>query len=457
MSGWCSCCKDEIEYNFDDLTVDTQILPKREKRNDLIERNQKEFSPPKLSPTNNYLITFGSVTYGKVIDLNTLLKKPNTIINVKKIAFGDIHSLFLFETYNENQTKNTHLYGYGSNNDGQLGLEYTFGKQNEYKYLVPINLDSYLVKGLPFFNKKTLSYYIDDIEVGNGFSLISIKYHNDDNIALYRFQLKKEDKYDTIVQAKETKKATIFKENFNVFVFGNIIQFKCFGDRTIILTNKYLLMKGTLYNMDTAEDYKIIIEIKQTVLNLQTGINDCIILDSNSNLLLIGHGEYGEFGVEKTIDILESGKYLINDYFNKYNLTIVKISTGARHSLVLCDNGNVYCFGDNSDGQCVGYEKIVSSPSIVDFGSEKEFIVDIQAGFNHSMAKSKSGKVYVWGDSAWDKLGFKETRVDQFTPVEVSDMKIRNVIRMFAGPLQSTFFISGGIPLIPDQIEDKKE
>ena len=73
------------------------------------------------------------------------------------------------------------------------------------------------------------------------------------------------------------------------------------------------------------------------------------------------------------------------------------------------------------------------------------------------MAKSKSGKVFVWGDSAWDKLGFKETRVDQFTPVEVSDMKIRNVIRMFAGPLQSTFFISGGIPLIPDQIEDKKE
>ena len=88
MSGWCSCCKDEIEYNFDDLTVDTQILPKKEKRNELLERNQKEFSPPKLSPTNNYLITFGSVTYGKVIDLNSLLKKPNIIINVKKINYS---------------------------------------------------------------------------------------------------------------------------------------------------------------------------------------------------------------------------------------------------------------------------------------------------------------------------------------------------------------------------------
>ncbi len=448
MSGLCCCCKDEINYNLDDLTMATQILPKKENRETLLQKNE-------LSPNNNYLITFGSVTYGKIIDLNSLLKKPNTKINVKKICFGDSHSLFLFEKITEND-KESVIFGYGSNQNGELGLQYIQGEKNEYSYLVEINIDDYMYKP-PLFWNQNYNYSIEDIGVGNGFSIISIKYKNKDDITLYRFQLKKEDKYDTIVQAKETKKTTVFKENFNVIIFGNIIQFKCSGDRTIILTNKYLLMKGTLYNMDIAEDYKIIIEIKQTVLNLQAGINDCIILDSNSNLLLIGHGEYGEFGLEKTIDILESGKYLINDYFNKYKLTIVKISTGARHSLILCDNGNVYCFGDNSDGQCVGYEKIVSSPSIVDFGSEKEFIVDIQAGFNHSMAKSKSGKVYVWGDSAWDKLGFKETRVDQFTPVEVSDMKIRNVIRMFAGPLQSIFFISGGIPLIPDQIEDKKE
>ena len=60
----------------------------------------------------------------------------------------------------------------------------------------------------------------------------------------------------------------------------------------------------------------------------------------------------------------------------------------------------------------------------------------------------KTGKIYVWGDSAWDKLGFKETRVDQNEPVEVSDLKIRNVIGMFAGPMQTAFFVSGGrIPI----------
>ena len=448
MSGLCCCCKDEIDYNLDDLTNATQILPKKENRDDLLNKNE-------LLPTNNYLISFGNVSYGNIIDLNSLLKKPNMKINVKNITFGDLHSLFLFEVINENEITSL-LYGYGSNQNGELGLQYIQGGENEYKNLVEINIDDYLEKGVLFWNGK-YKYNIEDIGVGNGFSLISIKYTNDDNIILYRFQLKKEDKYDTIIRKTETKKKSIFKEKFENVIFGNIIQFKCFVDRVLILTNKnYLLMKGTLFNMDIAEDYTIIATFKETILNLHAGINDCLILDDKSNILLVGHGEYGEFGLENTIDLTKPGQYLINDYFNKNDLEINKISTGARHSLVLCNDGNVYCFGDNSDGQCCGYEKIVTIPSKVNFQNNDEFIVDIKAGFNHSIAKTKSGKIFVWGDSTWDKLGFKETRIDQYIPVEVSDMKIRNVFKIFAGPLQTAFFISGGISLIPDVNEVKE-
>ncbi len=443
MSGWCSCCKDEIEYNFDDLTVDTQILPKKEKRNDLLERNQKEFSPPKLSPTNNYLITFGSVTYGKVIDLNSLLKKPNTKINVKKICFGDSHSLFLFEKITEND-KESVIFGYGSNQNGELGLQYIQGEKNEYSYLVEINIDDYMDKP-PLFWNQNYNYSIEDIGVGNGFSIISIKYKNKDDITLYRFQLKKEDKYDTIIRKTETRKKAIFKEKVNTVIFGNIIQFKCFADRVVILTNKnHLLMKGTLFNMDLAEDYTIIATFKETILNLHPGINDCLILDDKSNILLVGHGEYGEFGLENTIDLTKKGQYLINDYFNRNNLEINKMSTGARHSLVLCSNGEVYCFGDNSDKQCFGFSNYVNEPIKIEFGDDCK-IIDIQCGFNHSIAKSNTGKIYVWGDSSYGKCGYKENRIDSFIPTEISELTIRNVVKIFAGPYQSAFFTSGGV------------
>ena len=437
MSGLFCCCKDEIDYNLDDLTNATQILPKKENRDDLLNKNE-------LLPTNNYLISFGYVSYGNIIDLNSLLKKPNMKINVKNITFGDLHSLFLFEVINENEITSL-LYGYGSNQNGELGLQYIQGEKNEYSYLVEINIDDYMDKP-PLFWNQNYNYSIEDIGVGNGFSIISIKYKNKDDITLYRFQLKKEDKYDTIIRKTETKKKSIFKEKFENVIFGNIIQFKCFVDRVLILTNKnYLLMKGTLFNMDIAEDYTVIAQFKETIINLHAGTNNCLILDNQSNILLIGHGEYGEFGLENTIDLTEKGKYLINDFFNKNNIEISKISTGARHSLVLSTDNKVYCFGDNSDGQCCGFEKIVTLPSLIKFGNNDEPIIDIKAGFNHSIAKGKSGKIYVWGDSSWDKLGFKETRLDQYIPVEISDMKIRNVISIFAGPIQSAFFISGGM------------
>ena len=137
-------------------------------------------------------------------------------------------------------------------------------------------------------------------------------------------------------------------------------------------------------------------------------------------------------------------RFLKIDFFFENKLKIIKISSGARHSLVLCEGGKVYCFGDNSDSQCCGLEKIVSIPTLVRFNDFNEVIVDIKAGFNHSIAKGKTGKIYVWGDSAWDKLGFKETRVDQNEPIEVSDLKIRNIYSIFAGPMQSAFFVSGG-------------
>ena len=138
------------------------------------------------------------------------------------------------------------------------------------------------------------------------------------------------------------------------------------------------------------------------------------------------------------------GKYLVNDYFYKKGLKAIKITSGARHTLILFDNGEVYCFGDNSDKQCFGFSNYVNEPIKIEFGDDCK-IIDIQCGFNHSIAKSNTGKIYVWGDSSYGKCGYKENRIDSFIPTEISELKIRNVVKIFAGPYQSAFFTSGGV------------
>ena len=237
-------------------------------------------------------------------------------------------------------------------------------------------------------------------------------------------------------------------------------------------------MKGILYDMSNAEEFKKFVKFNDEILYITMGINNCLLLGEDNTIYAIGHNEYKEFGIDDEeeqikIKLTKSKKYSVdfnlnkitsnssnnninfnfnekvfaNNYFKDRGLNIKKISTGARHSMVLCSNGELYCFGDNSDGQCSGFEKVVNEPTLIEFEDEDEFIVDIKAGFNHSIAKGLSKKVYVWGDSTWGKIGIKESTIDQFDPLEINDMKIRNVINMFAGPMNSAFFTSGDFNL----------
>ena len=72
-------------------------------------------------------------------------------------------------------------------------------------------------------------------------------------------------------------------------------------------------------------------------------------------------------------------------FFDEKNLSkISKIAVGARHSLVLLKDGDLYAFGDNSDGQCTGFSTRYAIPTKIIF-DQKEKIVDIFCGYNHCM------------------------------------------------------------------------
>jgi alpha-tubulin suppressor-like RCC1 family protein len=76
--------------------------------------------------------------------------------------------------------------------------------------------------------------------------------------------------------------------------------------------------------------------------------------------------------------LLSDNKLLKIDEFEG---SIYKIATGARHSLVLLKNGDLYAFGDNSDGQCTGYTTRFTTPNKINF-ENKEKIIDVYSGYN---------------------------------------------------------------------------
>ena len=453
----CDCCVGTINYDLDNLTSDTQILPQI---HNSLATNMTLGKKDELSHENNVLISFGNVYYGKNLDLNELTRLNNCILNVKNISFTDTHSLMLIEKIEPgtNKVLDWFVYGYGSNENGELGLDYDPKRPNNYySTWTPIPLTNL---GEPnSIIPIRLLIRVDNVYCGDKFSLLSVMYQ-DGSLGLYRLMLRKDDKFSLLngELENEEKKKCVHREKFNSLHNGGIKEVAVFGNRILILTHyNYLYIRGILYDMGNAGDYVLYKKFNTDIISLHVGINNCLLLDKHDIIYAIGHNDYCEFGIKdedlnKAVskmdhypnEYLKEGETFENRFFANNNLKIKKISSGARHSLVLCENGQVYCFGDNSDSQCCGLEKIVSVPTLVRFNDSSELIVDIMAGFNHSIAKGKTGKIYVWGDSAWDKLGFKETRVDQNEPIEISDLKIRNVYRMFAGPMQSAFFISGG-------------
>ena len=494
----CGCCSKGVDWDASDINFATTIFPKdkvpREERIKNLGMKQSPLYIPnienkdleKLYSKNNLLISYGNVFYEKNLDLNELTqKKEDHKLNVKKIVSSDLHSLMLIEIFDENLNLiNTYVYAYGSNVNGQLGLDYDPSGNNFYSNWTKVDLDKKI-------NTKNINYFVEDISVGDDFSIILIK-DIDKNISLMlRFQLSKEDQFDILTNFsnkhnnKNLIKNCIKREKFNTDENQGIKQVECFGNRILVLTNdNSLYMKGILYDMSTMLEYKKCVQFKNDILYFTMGINNCLLLSEDNTIYALGHNEYKEFGISnieeqlndyltdiivkkniinndssfnngnrniiKTNNMINHNfneKVFVNNFFKDKGLTIKKISTGARHTMVLCTNGELYCFGDNSDGQCSGFEKVIDEPTLIEFEDEDEFIIDIKAGFNHSIAKGISNKVYVWGDSTWGKIGIKQSTADQFDPLEISDMKIRNVINMFAGPMHSGFFTSGDFNL----------
>jgi alpha-tubulin suppressor-like RCC1 family protein len=120
---------------------------------------------------------------------------------------------------------------------------------------------------------------------------------------------------------------------------------------------------------------------------------------------------------------------------------ITAISAGVRHSLALRDDGTVWAWGRNAEGQ-IGDNTTVGrrlSPVRV---HDLDNVVAISAGYDHSLALKSDGTVWAWGDDWYGQLG-KGTTLDMSNvPVQVSGLT--DVVKVAAGVYHSMALKSDG-------------
>ena len=133
------------------------------------------------------------------------------------------------------------------------------------------------------------------------------------------------------------------------------------------------------------------------------------------------------------------------------SLRVSRVSTSARHGLLLTDQGMVYAWGDNEGGQLgVGTYVFHSEPTRLDFfgSDESEPPTDLVAGYNHSFAVrsasasadarslnvqiTASGRVYAWGSNGRRQLGLGGVGYTCASPSRVSMRLEDHVVRLRA-------------------------
>ena len=132
--------------------------------------------------------------------------------------------------------------------------------------------------------------------------------------------------------------------------------------------------------------------------------------------------------------------------------TIVGIAAGASHSLALASDGTIYVWGGNAYGQFGNGVTATSSVvpvavKTVGTPMDNKKIIQIHAGYHHSLALASDGTVYTWGQNTYGQLG-NNTMINANVPVSVqtigTPMAGKIIVQLAAGNSQSVALASDG-------------
>jgi alpha-tubulin suppressor-like RCC1 family protein len=120
---------------------------------------------------------------------------------------------------------------------------------------------------------------------------------------------------------------------------------------------------------------------------------------------------------------------------------VVAIAGGRDHSLAVKSNGSVWAWGWNRYGQLGdGTTTNRSSPVRVLLPTTLT-IRRVTAGADHSVALSKAGRVWAWGQNSFGQLG-DGTGVERHRPVRLTS--IAGIVAVGTGRLHTLAVGSGG-------------
>ncbi|KDO28393.1 hypothetical protein SPRG_06631 [Saprolegnia parasitica CBS 223.65] len=197
----------------------------------------------------------------------------------------------------------------------------------------------------------------------------------------------------------------------NAYVFGRSHHF-----RNVIrsinmqrMVPYFMKFVNTVGGERTVEAFRpTLVDLPAKTTAISCGAALSLYLTETGDLYSNGGNSYGQCGIgNENTSVWEPTKLKLPP--------VATMAAGFQHALAVTTNGQVYGWGKGERGQ-LGFGTVnVSAPQHIVALREKN-VVEVGAGFNHSVALTDAGEVFVWGKLLGaDKYG-RKTGEDQITP-----------------------------------------
>ncbi|KAK2841856.1 hypothetical protein Q5P01_012056 [Channa striata] len=127
------------------------------------------------------------------------------------------------------------------------------------------------------------------------------------------------------------------------------------------------------------------------------------------------------------------------------NIAVSQVACGSQHSVALTKDGRVFTWGQDCNGQLGLGKKGTDASSPQHLRSLSDIpLVQVAAGGEHSFALSVSGGVFGWGRNDCGQLGLGDT-TDRHTPTPVHCLNMKKTVHVSCGTDHSATLTKHGV------------
>jgi alpha-tubulin suppressor-like RCC1 family protein len=146
------------------------------------------------------------------------------------------------------------------------------------------------------------------------------------------------------------------------------------------------------------------------------GSDHILCLTTEGKVYAWGSNEWGQIGCGKDDREIELPAEL--QYFN--GMKVIEISSGAYHCIALTSDGKAHSWGRNNHGQLgiSSSEDVNNKPQPINMPRIEEIFKKTSCGAKHSLLLSENGSIYAFGSNEYYQLA-REGKADSNVPIKI--------------------------------------